>query len=404
MEFMPMKKGRILGVLALLGIIAGAFFLLRSYLTRSSSLIEASGTIETTEIDVSFQAAGKVEEIRVQEGDKVTAGQVIARLDARSLAENAARAQAQLETAKVALSQQGEALEMARATVPEQQKAAAAAVGLAEALYAQAKTGPRKQEMKEAEAALTAAEAARTKARLDVERARELFRRQVSSQAALDAAEAAFTAASSQRESAAQFLDQLKEGTRKEQIDSAEAQLHQARAGLAQASAGLMQIHLKEKDVASAETRLQDARAALNLAQINLDYGELKSPVSGWVLLRNIEPGEVVNVGTPVVTLGDIEELWMNVYVGEREVGRLRLKDPVNIRVDAYETEVFPGNIIFISPEAEFTPKNIQTKEERTKLVYRVKVAIRNKDQKLKPGMPADAELMPSQSSPAPAS
>jgi HlyD family secretion protein len=395
-----MNKGRILRVIVLLALIAAAAVLLKIMLSRPANLIEASGTIETTEIDVSFQAAGRVEELLVQEGDKVAAGQVIARLDRRSLAESAARAAAQFESAKISVAQQRESLVMARATLLEQQQAALAAVGVAEAVYQQALAGPRPQEKKEAEAALAAADASMKKATLDLERARELYRRQVYSQAALDAAEAACTAAKSQRESAAQLLDQAKEGTRKEQIDAAAAQLRQARSGLAQATAGLMQIQLREKDVASAESRLQDAQAALNMARISLEYGELKSPVAGWVLLKNIEPGEVVNVGTPVVTLGDVEDLWMNVYVGEREVGRLRLKDPVKISVDAYEGEVFPGNIIFISPEAEFTPKNIQTKEERTKLVYRVKVAIRNKDQKLKPGMPADAELVPAQTPP----
>ena len=394
-----MNRGRLFGIIALLALVAVASIFIRDYLNRSSDLIEASGTIETTEIDVSFQAAGKVEELLVREGDKVSAGQVIARLDRRTLAENAARARAQVESARVALSQQRESLEMTRSTLNEQKQAASAAVRVAEAYYEQAKAGPRPQEKKEAQAALAAAEAGLRKAALDLDRARELFQRKVYAQAALDAAEAAYAAASSQREAALQILDQIKEGTRKEQIEGAQAQLMQARAGLAQAIAGLMQIKLREKDVASAESRLEDAQAASNIARISFEYGELKSPVSGWVLLKNIEPGEVVNVGTPVVTVGDIEDLWMNVYVGERDVGRLRLKDRVEIRVDAYETEVFPGNIIFISPEAEFTPRNIQTKEERTKLVYRVKVAIRNKEQKLKPGMPADAELLPSRTS-----
>ncbi len=390
-----MKKVRIIRFIAILAIAAAAVFAIRLYLDRPSNRIEASGTIETTEVDVSYQVAGRVQELLVQEGDRVSQEQVISKLDRQPLFEALQRAQAQLESAKVTLLQQQEALAMAKKTLQQQQEAAQAAVAAAEAMYEQARTGPRIQELKEAEASLASAEAAVTKAKLDRDRAQELVKRKVYSQAALDAAEATFSSASSQRDAAKQALDLLYEGTRQEQIDSAQAQLRQSKAALAQATSNLMQIQIKERDVAGAKARLQDAQAAYNIAEINLNYGFLKAPVSGWVLLKNIEAGEVVNVGTPVVTLGNIEDLWMNVYVGEREVGRLRLGGPVTVRVDSYPNEAFLGKIIFISQEAEFTPKNIQTKDERTKLVYRVKVSIQNKDQKLKPGMPADAELVP---------
>ena len=391
-----MKKARIIRLIFILAIIVAVIIAIRLFLDRPSNRIEASGTIETTEVDVSFQVAGKVKERLVQEGDHVEQSQVIARLDSQPLVEALQRAQAQLDSARVALLQQREALAMTRKTLQQQEDAARAAVGMTEALYEQAKTGPRVQELREAEAALAAAEANLTRARLDRDRAKELVSKKVYSQAALDAAEASFASATGQRDSAQQVLNMLREGTRREQIDSAEAQLRQTRATLAQATSNLMQIQIKERDVDAAEARLQDSQAAYNIAKINLDYAELRAPVSGWVLLKNIEAGEVVNVGTPVVTLGDVEDLWMNVYVGEKEVGRLRLGDPVTLRVDAYANESFSGKVVFISQEAEFTPKNIQTKDERTKLVYRVKVSIRNKDQKLKPGMPADAELVPS--------
>ena len=390
-----MRKARIVRLILVAAVFVTIIIVVRVYLDRPSNRIEASGTIETTEVDVSFQVAGKVKERLVQEGDHVDQGQVVARLDSQPLVEALRRAQAQLDSAKVSLLQQREALAMTRKTLRQQEEAAQAAVRVAEALFEQAKTGPRVQELREAEAVLAAAEANLTKAKLDRDRAKELVAKKVYSQAVLDAAEASFAGASSQRDSARQALNMLREGTRHEQIDSVAAQLSQARAALAQATSNLMQIQLKERDVASAEARLQDSQSAYNIAKINLDYAELKAPVAGWVLLKNIEAGEVVNVGTPVVTLGDVEDLWMNVYVGEKEVGRLRLGDPVTLRVDAYGNEGFSGKVIFISQEAEFTPKNIQTKEERTKLVYRVKVSIRNKDQKLKPGMPADAELVP---------
>jgi HlyD family secretion protein len=382
--------GILLAIVAL-GVLG--YWIFNFYLMRPSNRIGASGTIETAEVDVSSQVAGRVQERLVQEGDRVVRGQIIARLDLQPLREALERARAQLEAAKVALPQLRDSLSWTRRTVEEQEKAARAAAESLQARYQEIKTGPRSQEIRQAEAALAAAEAAYSKAKLDLERARELVQKRVYSQAVLDAAEAGFTAARSQRDSAQEALSLMREGSRKEQIDGAEAQLRQARAALAQATSNWMQVTIKEKDLAAAEAHVEELQAAFNIAQINLDYGELRAPIGGWVLQKNIEAGEVVNVGTPVVTLGDIEDLWMNVYVAETAVGKLRLEDPVEITVDAHPNQVFSGRIIFISQEAEFTPKNIQTKDERTKLVYRVKVSIRNKDQKLKPGMPADAVL-----------
>jgi len=366
---------------------------IQRYFGRSSNLVEASGTIETTEVDVSFQVAGRVQELLVQEGDRVRKGQTLARLDVLPLEEALERSRAQLEAGKAAVLQARDALAWTRQTLAEQEKAARAAVESAQARYEEVKTGPRIQETRQAEAALEAAQATLTKARLDVDRARELVQKNVYSQAALDAAEANLANAESQRQRAFEALNLLREGSRKEVIENAEAQLRQARAALAQATANRMQIAIREQELAAAEARAQELQALWNIAKINLDYAQLRAPIDGWVLLKNIEAGEVVNVGTPVFTLGDIEDLWMNVYVGETVPGRLRLGDPVEIRVDAHKDKVFPGKIIFISQQAEFTPKNIQTKEERTKLVYRLKVAIRNTSQELKPGMPADASL-----------
>jgi HlyD family secretion protein len=388
-----MKNKRIRIVLGAIVVAALAFWSIRTYLNRPSDRIEASGTIETTEVDVSFMVAGKVEERLVDEGDRVEKGQIVARLDLKPLQESLGRARAQLEVGRVSVPQLRESVSLTKRTVEEQERAAQAVMESAQARFQEVKTGPRVQELRQGEANLAAAEANLAKARLDFDRAKELVQKGVYSQAVLDGAQAAFTSAKSQREAAQETMNLLREGSRREQIENADGLLRQAKASLAQATANRMQIAMKEKDLDASQARVQELEAAYNIAKINLDYGTLKSPISGWVLLKNIEPGEVVNAGTPIVTLGDIEDLWMNVYVGPSVVGKVHLGDPVDISVDAHPGKVFAGKIIFISQEAEFTPKNIQTKEERTKLVYRLKVAIRNVDQKLKPGMPADAVL-----------
>jgi len=390
-----MSKPRLLRIAALVVLILGAtaYWAFRRFSAGDPANLEASGTIETTEVEVAFQVAGKVREMLVQEGDRVSQGQVLARLDREPLRGNVERAAAQLEAARAAAAQLRTQLEWTRASVAERQRSARSALKAAQARAQEVRTGPRAQELRAGQAALAGAEANLAKAKLDRDRAAELVRRKVYAQAALDAAEAAYVEAKSARDRAAENLELLREGSRREQITASEAELEQARAAVEQADADRMQIDIRQRDVQAAEARVDELAAGLKLAQINLEYAELKAPIAGWVLVKSIEAGEVVNVGTPVVTLGDVDDLWMNVYAGAQAVGRLRLGDPAEIKVDSHPRETFAGKIVFISREAEFTPKNIQTKEERTKLVYRVKVAIPNRNQILKPGMPADAVL-----------
>ncbi len=111
------------------------------------------------------------------------------------------------------------------------------------------------------------------------------------------------------------------------------------------------------------------------------------------MLSKSREPGEMVQPGTPIVTLGDLSRPWVNVYVGERDLGKVRLGMAAQVTVDAFPDQPFPGKVTFVSDRAEFTPKNIQTPDERVKLVYRVKVEVETRDDALKPGMPADAVL-----------
>jgi HlyD family secretion protein len=124
-----------------------------------------------------------------------------------------------------------------------------------------------------------------------------------------------------------------------------------------------------------------------------LAYTEIRSPLDGVVLTKNVESGEVVSPGTPVVTVANIAELWMNIYIPETQTGLVKLGQEVRVGVDSFPGESFKGTITFVSSESEFTPKTILTQEERIKLVYRAKVALEDAQQRLKPGMHADAEI-----------
>ena len=135
------------------------------------------------------------------------------------------------------------------------------------------------------------------------------------------------------------------------------------------------------------------ARAALDQAAIQLDYTQLKAPRAGVITSRNIEPGEVVTPGREVLTLSDLATVDLKIFVDETQIGKVKPGQKAEVRVDTFPEQTFAGTVTFISPEGEFTPKIIQTKKERVKLVYLVKVSIPNPAFELKSGMPADAWL-----------
>jgi HlyD family secretion protein len=138
---------------------------------------------------------------------------------------------------------------------------------------------------------------------------------------------------------------------------------------------------------------LEVAKAAFDTAQLQLDNAVIRAPISGVILVKAIEPGELATVGTPIVTMADLSVVKLTVYLAEQNVGKVNLGEAVAVSVDSYPDQKFLGKITYISDQAEFTPKSIQTKEERTTQVFGVKIEIPNPDQKLKPGMPADAEF-----------
>jgi HlyD family secretion protein len=148
---------------------------------------------------------------------------------------------------------------------------------------------------------------------------------------------------------------------------------------------------ISEQQNDAAKANYEAAQASLSQAKDGYDNTDITAPLAGVVLVKAVEVGELANFGTPIVTLADLDALKLIVYLGEKEIGRIKLGDPVKVTVDAYPNQAFQGKITHISDKAEFTPKAIQTKDERTTLVFGIKVEIPNPDQKLKPGMPADA-------------
>jgi len=323
---------RILLILFIVVAIAGLVFY---FYTRDQkgpdNLIKISGNIEATEVNVGFKISGRIMSLSVQEGDWVEKGKVLATLDEEDLRQR---------------------LDVARATLRS-----------AQARLSKLLAGSRPEELREAEAALRQAQYDFENKRTQYERFKPLYERAVIAKDAFDNAETAFKVSKAAVDRARENYQLVKEGPRKEDIEDARFQVEQA-------------------------------RASLKLAETQMSYTTLYSPLSGVVLVKSSEIGEVVNPGTSVLTIADIENVWLKGYIPETDLGRIKWGQEAIVTTDMYPQKEYRGRISFISSQAEFTPKNIQTEKERVTLVYRIKVDLPNPARELKPGMPADGKIL----------
>jgi HlyD family secretion protein len=287
------------------------------------TLVTSTGTLEATEIRVSSQIAGVVLNVRVDEGSPISAGDTIAVIDSTEWSYQWRQASANLRAA--------------------------------EAQLRLAIEGPRREDLRQAEASFD-------NAQNDLRRMEELFGSHTVTEKQLEDARTRFTVAE-------QTLEKLKRGSRVEEIDLARARRDQAAA-----QAGSMR------------KKLSDC--------------VLIAPAGGTLINRLVEPGEFVGPGTAVAVIADLGRLELKVYVPESTVPKIKLGMQADITIDAFQNRTYTGTVVYISPQAEFTPKNIQTEEERTKLVFAVKIVIQNPDGTLKAGIPADVSLQLRQAAP----
>ncbi len=388
-----MKK-RLLIVLLLLVIgITGSFAYFSLQKPQDSSSLLISGIIEATEADISFRIPGILTRRLVDEGESVAAGQLIATLDETDQTITLAGAQADLAYAGAVLE------EMEAGSRSQEIKQSRARLSQAEAVLAALSSGSRPQEIKRARADLARAQAAekaaaaqQKQAKADFTRYATLYREQGVSKTEYDNYQTRFvTAQNSWSESqervtgAREYLSLQQEGPRIEEINQAEAAVT-----LAQEEYSLVREGPRIEVIAQARARVQAAEAAAKLAEQKLRYTRIHAPMAGVVLSKSAEPGEYLNPAIPVVTLGDISHPWLRGYINEKDLGRVKLGQAVEVSTDSFPGKTYMGRISYISSQAEFTPKSVQTFEERVKLMFRIKISLDNPDNELKPGMPAD--------------
>jgi HlyD family secretion protein len=318
-------------IIAVIAIAAVAALIISRRSSAVKGEIKISGTIEATSAELSFKVGGRLSKRLVDEGMQVTAGQVIALLEDDELKEE-------------------------RSARSADEKAVRAALADLEA-------GSRREEIAQGEAALNRMKADADKLSRDADRAENLFKREVIPRTELDAARAGRDASAAAVREAEQRLKLLKAGPRPDVVRQAKA-------------------------------RVDASAAGLSLAETRLGQATLTAPMSGLVLAKHAEPGEMLAAGAPVVTIARMEEVWLRGYIPESEVGLVAIGQRARVTADAWPGRSMEGRLSFISSEAEFTPKNVQTEKERVKLVYRIKITLPNPKGELKPGMPVDAVIV----------
>lgn len=347
--------------------------------------LRVSGNIEVTDVEVSFRTPGWVEARLVSEGDIVQADAPVARLDRREFEHEVAIRKAEADVAEAKLQ------ELEAGSRPEEISQAEAAAAKAKAFVKEQETGSRPQEILAAQAAVEGAAADTGRLDTDYKRYKQLWGKEAISTRQYEQAQSTYAVASARLAEAQERLKLVKEGPRAEDIAQAKAALSEAQARLELARNGP-----RRETIQQARAHVDEAKQVLALADTRLGYAEIHAPISGVVLADHVESGEYVMPGTPVVTIGDLEHVWLRAFIDESDLGRVKTGQSVRVYTDSFPEKPYPGRISFISSESEFTPKNIQTEKERVKLVYRIKIDIANPEMELKPGMPADAviELM----------
>lgn len=388
-----MKK-RIVPILLLILIVAvGVALWSRRRNGVDANRIRLSGNIELTQVDVSFKVPGKLIERTVDEGDAVKKGQLIARIDDAQTQRLKAAQAAGVDAARMQVEQASTGVKWQTATLAGDIALRRAEVAQAQAVLDQMLAGARPQEIQQAEAAVADATTAHRQARLDWERAQTLYKNDDISTAQRDQAQSRFNSTAAILKQAEERLAIVREGPRKEEIAAARAQVARAQAALQISEANRLEIQRREQDIGARRAEVERQRQQLGVTETQLSDTQVASPVDGVVLVKSAELGEVLAAGSTVVTIGDIDHPWVRGYIRETDLGRVKLGQSVKIKTDSYPNKTYSGRITFIASQAEFTPKQIQTQEERVKLMYRIKIEVDNTNHELKSNMPVDAEI-----------
>lgn len=380
--------------------------------------VAASGTIEAPQVSVASKIPGRIERLHAREGDTVRAGAPLVTIEGRELLAQLDQARAAVDAARARGAQARAALALQIRQVEAQVAQADAALDAArsreqQAAQTQALTSAQASlTVQQAASALAAASQHSTVARASLDRATQdlarieaLFNAGAVSGQQLDAARAAFATAQAQHAASRDMVAQAETalrlarenlaqiGLREREVAVARSQVRQAAAAVRLARAGEELVAQRRADVAAAEAQVRQAEASLRYLETQQRNLVISAPLDGVVIARHASEGEIVGAGAPILTVADLAEVWIRLYIPLPKLGRVALGRQAEVTTDGLPGRTFTGTVAEISQQAEFTPRNVQTREERVKLVFAVKITLPNPEGLLKPGMPADAVI-----------
>jgi membrane fusion protein YbhG len=341
-----------------------------------------SGTVETREIQIGSKVGGRVTQVPVEEGQMVKAGTTLVRFECDELKAQQTQAEASLAQAQADMER------MVRGNRPEEIEQAQATAKASEAAFESARNGPREQEIEQAQADFAAATAEATNAEVFFQRMEKLAATDTISRQQFDDARDKRDAAAQRAESAKQRLALLQAGTRVEDLNAAEARSRQA-----QAAAVLAKKGFRKEDIDAARGRLQEAQGRVAELDARLREAELFAPADAVIEVVSVRPGDLVPAGRIVMTMLESSQLWVKVYVPEIDLAGVHVGQGAAVRVDGFGGRPFAGHVGQIASQAEFLPRNVQTKSDREHQVFGVKVYVDNPQQVLKSGMSATVHL-----------
>jgi HlyD family secretion protein len=389
-----MKRRKAIPLLILLLAVAGLTYYLLYYRPGlTNNLIRTSGHIEVTGVDMSFRLAGHVARLLVDEGHQVKKGDLLAELDQEVLRARRDQVAAQVKELEAREASLSLSIEIREGVLDAEVGRAKAGVSAADARYQSLRTGSREEEIREAAAGRDRARTEWENRHRDYQRMKELYERRIISFSQYDQSRTSEEAARAAYEAALERFKLVKTGPRRELIEEGQANLAGSDAALRAARVARREVDKLRLDLKALSAQAEQARALLRVAEDDLVRSRIYAPFDGFVTVKDVEEGEYVQPGTPVLTLAQLDQVWARTYVPETQLGKVRLGQKADVRSDSFPEKTYPGTVTFISPEAEFTPKNVQTTEERIKLVFRIKVTLDNPRQELKPGMPVDVVL-----------
>jgi HlyD family secretion protein len=387
--FQPARRMAVLG----LAVLAAVGALLSGCSRRPANLVHVSGNIELTQVDMSFKTAGRLVERRFDEGATVKKGDIVAQLDRDQLAQQENRDVAGIASADSQYQQLQTSIAMQRETLAGDIAAHQADLAQAQAHLDELLNGSRPQEIQQSRAGASDARAQYQLAKDDWDRAQTLFKSEDISRQQYEQYLARFHSAEAILHEAEHRLSLVEEGPRKEDIAAARDQVAAAAQAVKLAEANRLELQRKQQQVAQQKAAIEQARAQAGITGVMLSDTTIFSPIDGVVLVKSAEPGEVLAAGTTVLTIGDIDHPWLRGYISEGDLGRVKLGQRASVTNDSFKGKTYNGRVSFIASDAEFTPKQIQTNEERVKLVYRIKIDVENPQHELKNNMPVDADI-----------